>query len=175
LGEFLRQRQQSAEQSEALLHTLIEATPMAILLLEDGGAIEYANDSARTLFFEGRSLAMANFLSMLGEAPAAFREAVLGDQDCLFSVTTDGAPGPTTWPSATSSCAAARTPRSTPEHAFHQDIFEAATAIKDCVDLNDVAEEAVEDPPGWLLNLAPCPVTDGAELWRNAATARQAG
>jgi two-component system, NtrC family, nitrogen regulation sensor histidine kinase NtrY len=92
LAAFLRQRQQSAEQSEALLHTLIDAAPMAILLLEDGGAIEYANDTARTLFFEGRSLAKANFLSMLGEAPAAFREAVLGDQDCLFSVTTDGAP-----------------------------------------------------------------------------------
>ena len=92
LGAFLRERQQSAEQSEALLHTLIDAAPMAILLLEDGGAIEYANDTARALFFEGRSVEKANFLAMLGEAPAAFREAVLGDQDCLFSVTTEGAP-----------------------------------------------------------------------------------
>ena len=92
LGAFLRERRQFAEQSEALLHTLIDAAPMAILLLEDGGGIKYANDTARALFSEGRSLAQANFLSMLGEAPAAFREAVLGDQDCLFSVTIEGTP-----------------------------------------------------------------------------------
>jgi len=91
LGAFLRQHQQSAEQSERLLHTLMDAAPMAILLLEDGGAIEYANDTARALFFEGRALDGANFLSMLGEAPAAFREAVLGEQDRLFSVSVDGA------------------------------------------------------------------------------------
>jgi two-component system nitrogen regulation sensor histidine kinase NtrY len=91
LGAFLRQRQQSAEQSERLLHTLIDAAPMAILMLEDGGTIEYANDTARALFFEGRTLDGANFLSMLGEAPAAFREAVLGEQDRLFSVNLEGA------------------------------------------------------------------------------------
>jgi len=91
LGAFLRQHQQSAEQSDLLLHTLMDAAPMAILLLEDGGAIEYANDTARALFFEGRTLDRANFLSMLGEAPAAFREAVLGEQDRLFSVSLDGA------------------------------------------------------------------------------------
>jgi two-component system nitrogen regulation sensor histidine kinase NtrY len=91
LGAFLRQHQQSAEQSELLLHTLMDSAPMAILLLEDGGAIEYANDTARTLFFEGRPLDRENFLSMLGAAPAAFREAVLGEQDRLFSVTLDGA------------------------------------------------------------------------------------
>jgi nitrogen fixation/metabolism regulation signal transduction histidine kinase len=90
LGGFLRQHQQSAEQSELLLHTLMDAAPMAILLLEDGGAIEYANDTARALFFEGRALDRANFLAMLGEAPAAFREAVLGEQDRLFSVSLDG-------------------------------------------------------------------------------------
>jgi two-component system nitrogen regulation sensor histidine kinase NtrY len=91
LGAYLRQHQQSAEQSERLLHTLMDAAPMAILLLEDGGAIEYANDTARALFFEGRALDGANFLSMLGEAPAAFREAVLGEQDRLFSVSVEGA------------------------------------------------------------------------------------
>lgn len=91
LGAFLRQHQQSAEQSERLLHTLMDAAPMAILLLEDGGTIEYANDTARALFFEEQALDRANFLSMLGEAPAAFREAVLGEQDRLFSVTLDGA------------------------------------------------------------------------------------
>jgi two-component system nitrogen regulation sensor histidine kinase NtrY len=92
LGAFLRERQASAEQSTRLLHTLIDAAPMAILLLEDGGGIEYANDTARSLFFEGRSLAPANFLAMLGEAPPAFREAVLSEQDRLFTVTVESVP-----------------------------------------------------------------------------------
>ena len=90
LGIFLRRHQESAEQSDRLLHTLMDAAPMAILLLEDGGAIEYANDTARALFFEDRTLDRANFLAMLGEAPAAFREAVLGEQDRLFSVNVEG-------------------------------------------------------------------------------------
>jgi two-component system nitrogen regulation sensor histidine kinase NtrY len=92
LGASLREHRATAEQSTLLLHTLIDAAPMAILLLEDGGAIEYANDTARGLFFEGRELGQANFLALLGDAPAAFREAVLSEQDRLFSVTVEGVP-----------------------------------------------------------------------------------
>jgi two-component system, NtrC family, nitrogen regulation sensor histidine kinase NtrY len=90
LGSTLQTRQKSAEQSELLLHTLIDAAPMAILLFEDAGEIEYANDTARTLFFEGRSVEGTNFLAMLADAPAPFREAVLCDQDRLFSVSMEG-------------------------------------------------------------------------------------
>jgi nitrogen fixation/metabolism regulation signal transduction histidine kinase len=95
LGTVLRDRQRSAEQSEQLLYTLIDAAPMAILLLEDAGEIEYANETARLLFFEGqegRTLAHVNFLSMLGEAPAPLREAVLDVQDRLFTVDAGGTP-----------------------------------------------------------------------------------
>jgi nitrogen fixation/metabolism regulation signal transduction histidine kinase len=92
LGTVLRDRQRSAEQSEQLLHTLIDAAPMAILLLEDAGGIEYANETARVLFFEGRTLEHVNFLSMLGEAPAPLREAVLDVQDRLFTVDGGGPP-----------------------------------------------------------------------------------
>ena len=92
LGAVLRDRQRSAEQSEQLLYTLIDAAPMAILLLEDAGEIEYANETARLLFFEGRTLERVNFLSMLGEAPAPLREAVLDVQDRLFTVDAGGPP-----------------------------------------------------------------------------------
>lgn len=91
LGDILKEKQASLEQSELLLHTLIDAAPMAILLFEDIGQIEYSNDAARTLFFEGRSVEGSNFLSMLADAPAPFREAVLCDQDRLFSVNVEGA------------------------------------------------------------------------------------
>ncbi len=95
LSVVLRERQRSAEQSEQLLHTVIDSAPMAILLLEDLGAIEYANEAARALFFESKPCEQANFLSLLGDAPAPFREAVLDVHDRLFTV--DGETGPETY------------------------------------------------------------------------------
>lgn len=79
-------RQRSAQQSEQLLHTLMDEAPMAILLLEDAGAIEYVNESARRLFFEGKNVLGDNFLALLGDAPEALREAVLDVQDRFFTV-----------------------------------------------------------------------------------------
>jgi two-component system nitrogen regulation sensor histidine kinase NtrY len=92
LGAVLRERQHSADQSEQLLHTLIDAAPMAILLLEDAGKIEYANQTARDLFFCGQDLAGTNFLTLLSEAEAPLREAVLAADDRLFTVDTEGTP-----------------------------------------------------------------------------------
>jgi len=87
----LGERQRSADQSERLLQTLIDEAPMAILLLEDTGEIEYVNDSARALFFEGKPVKNQNFLALLGEAPAPLREAVLDVQDRLFTVEVNNA------------------------------------------------------------------------------------
>ncbi len=95
LGDVLRERKESAEQSEQLLHTLIDAAPMAILLIEDAGKIEDANETARAMFFEGRDVEGDNFLSLLAEAPQPFREAVLDVQDRLFTV--DGGSGAETY------------------------------------------------------------------------------
>jgi nitrogen fixation/metabolism regulation signal transduction histidine kinase len=90
LTRMLRERARSAEQSEQLLHTLIDATPMAILLLEDVGDIVYANETARALFFEGQDVGKRNFLSLMEDAPKALREAVLDVQDRFFVVEQGG-------------------------------------------------------------------------------------
>jgi two-component system nitrogen regulation sensor histidine kinase NtrY len=90
LGSKLREQQRSVEQSEQLLHTLMDAAPMAILLLEGTGEIEYANETARALFFEGRNLARTNFISLLSEAQAPLREAVMDVNDRLFTVEVEG-------------------------------------------------------------------------------------
>ncbi len=92
LGAVLRERQHSDEHHEQLLHTLIDAAPMAILLLVDTGEIEYANETARNLFFEGRDLGGTNFMSLLSEAQTPFRDAVLDVDDRLFTVDVDGTP-----------------------------------------------------------------------------------
>ncbi len=92
LGALLREHQQSADHNEQLLHTLIDAAPMAILLLVDTGEIEYANETARDLFFEGRSLDHTNFMDLLNAAQAPLRDAVLDVNDCLFTVEVEGTP-----------------------------------------------------------------------------------
>ncbi len=92
LEQRLRERERAITESERLLHTLIDEAPMAILLLQDAGEIEYSNQAARQLFFEGRDRAHTNFLALLGEAPAPLREAVLDLQDRLFTVDLEGSP-----------------------------------------------------------------------------------
>jgi len=94
LRQALREGERTARdlaQSEQLLHTLIDAAPMAIMLLEDLGNIEYANQAARELFFEGQQVQRSNFLSLLDEAPAPLRDAVLDVSDGFFTVTEAGA------------------------------------------------------------------------------------
>ncbi len=86
----LRAQRHAVEQGQKLLFALIDAAPMAILLLEEVGEIEYANETARELFFDGREVGRANFLELMTQAPAALREAVLELQDRLFTVEQDG-------------------------------------------------------------------------------------
>ncbi len=86
LDEARKAEQTALRQGQHLLHTIIEAAPMAIVLLEETGAIVLSNECARDLFFEGKSMEGSNFLGMLHNAPAAFREAALGQSDMLFSI-----------------------------------------------------------------------------------------
>lgn len=73
-----------------LLGAVVEEAPMAILLLDAVGKMLVTNAAARELFFEGRDAAGENLFTMLGAAPAPFRDALLGGEDALFSVGDDG-------------------------------------------------------------------------------------
>jgi nitrogen fixation/metabolism regulation signal transduction histidine kinase len=63
-----------------------DLNPDAMVVFDDDGLIRYANPAARELFFEGRDPEGTNFLRALGEAPAALREALLGDSDRLLTL-----------------------------------------------------------------------------------------
>lgn len=86
LGQVLQAQKGRVEQHERLLRMVTDTAPMAIVLLDSVGAIAYANESARELFFEGRALEGHNFLSMLSGAPEPFRAAMLDQEDALFTV-----------------------------------------------------------------------------------------
>jgi nitrogen fixation/metabolism regulation signal transduction histidine kinase len=90
LGEALREQRQHLAQRELLLDTVVQNTPVALVLTDLRQRVSFANLAARQLLNEGRSLEGADFVSLLAQAPAALRQAVQAGNDALFTVTIDG-------------------------------------------------------------------------------------
>ena len=63
--------------AKALLRTVVETTPVAMVLFGEAGSIIFTNRSASELFFEGLAVEGQNFLSMIERAPASLRQALL--------------------------------------------------------------------------------------------------
>ena len=91
LGSTLREQRQGLVQRELLLDTVVQNTPVALVLVDAGNRVAYANLAARHLFHEGRAMNGHDFLSVLSQCPAALRDAVANGEDALFGVEIDGA------------------------------------------------------------------------------------
>lgn len=91
LGRTLRDQRQNLIQRELLLDTVVQNTPVALVLTEASGRVAYANIAARHLFNEGRSLGGLDFGAVLARLPPVVRDAALAGEDGLFSVDLDGA------------------------------------------------------------------------------------
>jgi two-component system, NtrC family, nitrogen regulation sensor histidine kinase NtrY len=92
LGDKLRVERQSLYQRELMLDTVIQATPLALVLTNDGDAVIYTNSTARLLFAEGRKLEGERFATYLERAPAPLREAIERGGDTLFTLELAGEP-----------------------------------------------------------------------------------
>jgi len=92
LGDRLRVERQSLYQRELMLDTVIQATPLALVLTNDADAVLYSNSSARRLFAEGRKLEGGRFTQYLERAPAPLREAIERGDDTLFTLEIGGEP-----------------------------------------------------------------------------------
>jgi len=90
LATSLEGARRAAATRERMLGTVVDAAPMAILLLDRVGTMLLTNPMARELFFDGQDAVGENLLTMLGAAPAPFRDALLGSEDALFSVDAEG-------------------------------------------------------------------------------------
>ena len=86
LGEVLRRERLDLYQRELLLDTVIQTTPLAMVLTDDGGRVVYSNVAARQLLHGGHKLEGLEFESVLAAAPAPLREALGSDGDTLFTV-----------------------------------------------------------------------------------------
>lgn len=86
LGELLRHERQSLYQRELLLDTVIQATPLAMVLTNANDRIVYSNVAARQTFLGGRKLEGLSFRELLAAAPEPLQQAVGGNEDTLFTI-----------------------------------------------------------------------------------------
>lgn len=86
LGDALREQRLGLVQRELLLDTMVQNTPVAMMLLEPDGRIVFGNLAARKLLGEGRKLEGRTFAALLEQAPASLRDAFERGGDGLFAI-----------------------------------------------------------------------------------------
>lgn len=91
---MLRSQRQDLVQRELLLDTMVQNTPVAMLLTAEGGdglrRVVYANLAARKLLHDGRKLEGQRLDALLEALPVELREAVARGGDSLFAVPGEG-------------------------------------------------------------------------------------
>ena len=86
LGDALRDQRLALVQRELLLDTMVQNTPVAMLLVDPARRIVHANIAARKLLGEGHKLEGHAFDALLQAAPAAMQQAFANGGDSMFSV-----------------------------------------------------------------------------------------
>jgi len=81
LGELLRRERLDLYQRELLLDTVIQTTPLVMVLTNSVGRVVYSNVAARQFFHGGRKLEGLDFPTLLSDAPAPLREALSFNAD----------------------------------------------------------------------------------------------
>ncbi|ROU04424.1 sensor histidine kinase [Lysobacter enzymogenes] len=86
LGDTLREQRQNLVQRELLLDTMVQNTPVAMLLVDPSRRVVLGNLAARKMLGEGRRLEGQDFGELMREAPAPMQEAFERGGDGMFSV-----------------------------------------------------------------------------------------
>lgn len=89
VGQVLRDERQNLFQRELLLDTVIQATPVALLLTDPHQRIVYSNTAARKLFNRGRKLEGHEFNQLLGETLPQFLSAIRSGDEGLATLPGD--------------------------------------------------------------------------------------
>ncbi|NUS37494.1 MAG: PAS domain-containing protein [Lysobacter sp.] len=86
LGDALREQRLALVQRELLLDTMVQHTPVAMLLIDPRQRVVYANLAARKLLGDGKRLEGQAFDDLLARTPDALREAMQRGGDGMFTV-----------------------------------------------------------------------------------------
>ncbi len=90
LGQTLREQRQHLVQRELLLDTVVQQTPVALVLTDAHDHITYANIAARQLFNEGRAMEGERFGPLLEADSSALHDIVRSGRDALVPVMLEG-------------------------------------------------------------------------------------
>ena len=77
-------------QRELLLDTVIQATPLSMVLTNANGRVVYSNVAARQTFLGGRKLEGLSFRELVAASPEPLQQAVAGEADTLFTIEGEG-------------------------------------------------------------------------------------
>ena len=86
LGSTLREERQSLYQRELLLDTVIQSTPLAMILTNQSGAVIYSNVAARKLLAGGRKLEGRSLDRAIATLAEPLRQAMLERAEGLYTV-----------------------------------------------------------------------------------------
>lgn len=86
LAMALRGQRQQLAQRELLLDTVVQNTPVALLLVDAHGQVAYANIAARQLLADGRRLAGQSWDQVLAPLPATLADALRQGEDQLLTL-----------------------------------------------------------------------------------------
>ncbi|KFN46482.1 sensor histidine kinase [Arenimonas metalli] len=89
LGDALREQRLGLVQRELLLDTMVQNTPVAMVLVDPAGHVTYANLAARREFNGGRRIEGQSLEALLEAAPEPLRDAIQSGRDGLFSLGED--------------------------------------------------------------------------------------
>jgi len=86
VGSVLRDERLNLYQRELLLDTVIQTTPLALILIDDSGAIIYSNSAAKKLINDGRAINGLTLDKLLENKPESFTLAVESGLSGLFTI-----------------------------------------------------------------------------------------
>ncbi|NUS60406.1 MAG: ATP-binding protein [Lysobacter sp.] len=86
LGDALRDQRLALVQRELLLDTMVQHTPVAMLLVDPHHRVVHGNLAARKLLGDGKRLEGQSFDDILERSPDALKEALLRGGDGMFTV-----------------------------------------------------------------------------------------
>jgi nitrogen fixation/metabolism regulation signal transduction histidine kinase len=89
LGESLREQRLALVQRELLLDTMVQNTPVAMVLVDPSRRVVHANIAARKLLGGGHKLEGQAFDALLANTPDAVRDAFERGGDSMFSIGQD--------------------------------------------------------------------------------------
>ncbi len=88
VADLLRAQRTDVYQKELLLDTILQRTPLAVLLVDAGQRVAYSNAAARQLLTDGRRLDGQRFIDVREQLASPMAEALSSIEDAIVTVRT---------------------------------------------------------------------------------------